>query len=222
MNIIEAIDESKRLCEMYLNSANLSEMRSDADVLIKKIREKEMDYYLLFNDVKAMKEAGLIDASVLSDMLEVLESIKFNVEKDDYSYDKINLVSKECARIAEDVDIKWSRYVKREVGTQKDIVETLRVLIEDSQRYLTLNSIYSDIISSKTPGSKDVITKMATYKTLSSKMIEELDLKDSIFAFFRKLASKNVISLKELKPEILAWIQENDFEDKFTIKISDE
>ena len=93
MNIIEAIDESKRLCEVYLNSASLSEMRSDADVLIKKIREKEKDYYLLFNDVKAMKEAGLIDATVLNDMLEALESIKHNVEENDYSYDKINLVS---------------------------------------------------------------------------------------------------------------------------------
>jgi len=221
MNIIEAIDESKRLCEVYLNSASLSEMRSDADVLIKKIREKEKDYYLLFNDVKAMKEAGLIDATVLNDMLEALESIKHNVEENDYSYDKINLVSKECTRITEDVNARWSRYVKKEVGTQRDIVETLRVLIEDSQRYLTLNSIYSDIVSSSTPGAKDVISKMETYKKLSSKMVEELDLKDSIFTFFKKLAIKDVISLKELTPEILSWIQENDFEDKFTIKISD-
>lgn len=221
MNIIEAIDESKRLCEVYINSASLSEMRSDAKVLSDKIREKEKDYYLLFNDVKAMKEAGLIEANVLNDMLETLESIKHNVEKNDYAYDKINLVSKECARITEDVSVSWSKYIKKEVGTQRDIVETLRVLIEDSQRYLTLNSIYSEIVSSRTPGAKDVISKMETYKKLSSKMVEELNLKNSIFTFFKKLATKNVISLKELTPEILDWIQENNFEDKFTIKISD-
>lgn len=221
MNIIDAIDESKRLCEVYLNSANLSEMRSDADVLIKKIREKEDDYCLLFNNVKAMKEAGLIDATVLTDILDTLENIKHNVEKDDYSYDKINLVSKECARITEDINKRWNSYVKKEVGTQKDIVETLRVLIEDSQRYLTLNTIYSDIVSSSTPGANDIMSKMKTYKKLSSKMIEELDLKDAVFTFFKKLATKNVISLKELTPEILAWIQENDFENKFIIKILD-
>lgn len=221
MTMIESIAESRRLGDAYLNSARLKEMCSDAKVLSDKIKEKNRDYFMLFRDVKAMQEAGLIEGNVIADIVDMLENLKSSVEDGNYSCDKVNIITRECNRVQENVNNNWNRYVKKEVGTQRDIVETLRVLVEDTQRYLTLNNIYNAIVSSKSPADPEILSKMSTYKMLTDKMIEELELKESIFNFFKKLAVHNVLSLKELSPEVLAWIQENDFEDKFIIKISD-
>lgn len=221
MTLIEEIDESIRLGDAFGNNANLSEVMSDAKILFQKIKNAESEIIRLFQDSKAMKSAGLISGAEISDILEMILQIYSDVNRGDYKADKINIVVKNSQKAEEEIKSIWNRYLRKEIGSQRGIVETLHILVEDTQRYMTLVNLYNTIVGSLHPGDSDILKKIDTYKTLSEKMIKELDLKPSIMRFFEKMASKNVLSLKELTPEIWKWIQENDFEDKFTIKISE-
>lgn len=221
MTLIEEIDESIRLGDAFGNNANLSEVMSDAKILFQKIKSAESEIIGLFQDSKAMKSAGLISGAEISDILEMILQIYSDVNRGDYKADKINIVVKNSQKAEEEIKSIWNRYLRKEIGSQRGIVETLHILVEDTQRYMTLVNLYNTIVGSLHPGDSDILKKIDTYKTLSEKMIKELDLKPSIMRFFEKMASKNVLSLKELTPEIWKWIQENDFEDKFTIKISE-
>lgn len=221
MTLIEEIDESIRLGDAFGNNANLSEVMSDAKILFHKIKSAESEIIGLFQDSKAMKSAGLISGAEISDILEMILQIYSDVNRGDYKADKINIVVKNSQKAEEEIKSIWNRYLRKEIGSQRGIVETLHILVEDTQRYMTLVNLYNTIVGSLHPGDSDILKKIDTYKTLSEKMIKELDLKPSIMRFFEKMASKNVLSLKELTPEIWKWIQENDFEDKFTIKISE-
>ena len=221
MTLIEEIDESIRLGDAFGNNANLSEVMSDAKILFQKIKSAESEIIGLFQDSKAMKSAGLISGAEISDILEMILQIYSDVNRGDYKADKINIVVKNSQKAEEEIKSIWNRYLRKEIGSQRGIVETLHILVEDTQRYMTLVNLYNTIVGSLHPGDSDILKKINTYKTLSEKMIKELDLKPSIMRFFEKMASKNVLSLKELTPEIWKWIQENDFEDKFTIKISE-
>lgn len=221
MTLIEEIDESIRLGDAFGNNANLSEVMSDAKILFQKIKSAESEIIGLFQDSKAMKSAGLISGAEISDILEMILQIYSDVNRGDYKADKINIVVKNSQKAEEEIKSIWNRYLRKEIGSQRGIVETLHILVEDTQRYMTLVNLYNTIVGSLHPGDSDILKKIDTYKTLSEKMIKELDLKPSIMRFFEKMASKNVLSLKELTPEIWKWIQENGFEDKFTIKISE-
>lgn len=221
MTLIEEIDESIRLGDAFGNNANLSEVMSDAKILFQKIKSAESEIIGLFQDSRAMKSAGLISGAEISDILEMILQIYSDVNRGDYKADKINIVVKNSQKAEEEIKSIWNRYLRKEIGSQRGIVETLHILVEDTQRYMTLVNLYNTIVGSLHPGDSDILKKIDTYKTLSEKMIKELDLKPSIMRFFEKMASKNVLSLKELTPEIWKWIQENGFEDKFTIKISE-
>lgn len=222
MTLIEEIEESIRLGDAFGNSANLSEVMSDAKVLLQKIKESEQDIIGTFQDAKAMKAAELILGDEITDILEILCEIRCDaLDRGDYRTDKIGIVLKNSKREHENIEQVWNKYLRKEVGTQKGIVETLHILVEDSQRYTTLTKLYNEIVRNMYPGDKNVLKKIETYKLLSDKLIKDLDLKPSVMRFFEKLASRNVLSLKELTPEIWTWIQDNDFEDKFTIKVSD-
>ena len=222
MTLIEEIEESIRLGDAFGNSANLSEIMSDAKVLLQKIKESEQVIIGTFQDAKSMKAAGLISGDEITDVIEILCEIRCDMlDRGDYRTDKIGIALKNSKREHETIEQVWNKYLRKEVGTQRGIVETLHILVEDSQRYMTLTNLYNEIVSNMYPGDKNVLMKIETYKILSDKLIKDLDLKPSVMRFFEKLASKNVLSLKELTPEIWTWIQDNDFEDKFTIKVFD-
>ena len=221
MTLIDEIDESRRLGDAFGNNAHLSEIMSDAKVLRQKIKDSEIDIISLFQDIKSMKEAGLITGDEILEILEILISINDDVKSGNYQCDKIGIALKNVKREKDNIDNLWNRYLRKEIGAQKGIVETLQVLVEDTQRYLMLTNLYNEIVGNRRPGDSSAMSKIETYKTLSDKMVKDLNLKPSVMRFFEKMASKSVLSLKEMTPEIWKWIQDNDFEDKFTIKIAD-
>lgn len=219
MTLIEEIDESIRLGDAFGNNAHLADILSDAKVLQQKIKNAEGELISLFQNVKSMKEAGLINGDEISDIVQMLGDIRRDVNAGNYSADKINMALKNAKSEKQDIQEIWDRYLRKEIGSQRGIVETLKVLVEDTQRYLSLFHLYNEIVQYNKPGDKNVLKKIDSYKSLADGMIKELELRPSIMRFFEKMASRNVLSLKEMTPEIWKWIQDNDFEDKFTIKI---
>ena len=220
MTLIEEIEESIRLGDVYGNNTNLAEVLSEAGVLLKKIKESQERIIILFQDASNMRDAGLITDEGISDILDLLSEIYEDVSKNDYKSYKLEIVLKNSNRARNDIDDIWDRYVKREISTQRDIVETLHILMTESQRYITLSNLYNRIKSNACPGNKSIMKDIETYKTLTEKMINELDLKEPILRFFERMAEKKVLSLRDMTPEIWDWIHKNHFEDKFTIKIS--
>ena len=175
MTLIEEIDESIRLGDAFGNNANLSEVMSDAKILFQKIKSAESEIIGLFQDSKAMKSAGLISGAEISDILEMILQIYSDVNRGDYKADKINIVVKNSQKAEEEIKSIWNRYLRKEIGSQRGIVETLHILVEDTQRYMTLVNLYNTIVGSLHPGDSDILKKIDTYKTLSEKMIKELD-----------------------------------------------
>ena len=221
MTLIEEIDESIRLGDAFGNNTNLSEILSDAESLLKCINESERDIISLFQDAKNMKAAELISGDEILSVLEILYEVRIDIsEKNEYRVKYFKNASKNTKEISDRIKEVWSRYLLKAVGTQRDIIETLRILINDSQRYNTLVNLYKSIVNYPYPGDRVVFEKIDQYKDLTDKLVKELNLQQSVWRFFERMAEKKVLSLGELTPEIWNWIQKNNFEDKFTIKIS--
>ena len=221
MALIDEIDESIRLGDAYGRNENLSDVLSDAKALFSKIRDSENEIIRMFQDAKNMKELGLISGSEVSDILNLLIETKEDVLKNaDYKSTKYGLILKNVKKEQGDINEIWGRYLQKEIETSKSIVETLHILVENSQRYNTLVGLYNDIKTNMRPGSKEVLTKIEKYKKIADELIKDLNLKQSILRFFEKMADRNVLSLSEMTPEIWDWIHQHHFEDRFTIKIS--
>lgn len=221
MTLIDEIDESIRLGDAYGNNTNLAELLSEADVLLKRVQESEEKIVNFFQDAKNMKRAGLIQGEGTSDIIVLLSEVYDDAsERNDFKANKFNILLKNINRERDDLNDIWNRYVNKEVSTQRDIVETLHILMEDSQRYITLSNLYNRIKSNIRPGNQSTLTDIRTYQMLADQMIKELNLKGDILNFFERLSERDVLSLKEMTPEIWDWIHQNHFEDKFTIKIS--
>lgn len=221
MSIISDIDESMRLGDAYFQNENLANVSVDAKVLLKKVKEIAPECTVSLQNYNAMRKANLVRKDQNAEVLDILHSIESAVKAGRYSDEYIASLGREVATLDHFVDEKWKGYIRKEIGTQKDIIDALKVLVSDTQRYVSLNERYKEINYSDAPGDPALLEQIGSYKVLANKMIQELGLEDSILAFFQKLADREVLSLSELTPEVLDWIRENDFEDKFTIKISE-
>ena len=109
---------------------------------------------------------------------------------------------------------------KKNRKASRSIVDTLCILVENSQRYNKLVELYNDIKANMRPGNKEALRKIEQYKQLADELIKDLNLKQSILRFFERMADRNVLSLSEMTPDVWAWIHQHHFEDRFTIKIS--
>ena len=221
MTLIEEIDESIRLGDASGDAANLNNKLSDAMALHQKIKDAEVKIIHLFQDTKAMRKAGLASGNEISGILELLVKTRNDVNNGNYEADRVNMALNSVNHENDNIVDNWNKYLRKEIGAQKGIVETLHVLLEDSKRYVVLVDLYNEIVGNRRPGDSGVLDKIRSYKTLSNKMVKELNLKPSVMKFFEKMAKHSVLSMKEMTPEIWKWIQDNNFEDKFTIKIAD-
>ncbi len=221
MTLIEEIDASIRLGDASGDADNLSSRLSEAKALHKKIKDAEVKIIHLFQDTKAMKKAELVSGNEISGILDLLVKTRTDVNNGHYDDDKINIAINSAKNEKDNIVDNWNKYLRREIGAQKGIVETLHILLEDSKRYDVLVNLYNEIVGNRRPGDSDVLDKIRSYKSLSNKMVKELNLKPSIMNFFENMARHGVLSMKEMTPEIWKWIQDNKFEDKFTIKIAD-
>ena len=221
MKIVEKIDQSIRLGEAHSKSESINDLLADAKVLRSKLQGRFADYYSILHNFGVMRKSELIDSDEALDIIDTLKDILKNVQDSRFDDDRLGLLERECNALESEMDSKWKDYIKREIGSQKDIVDALQALIQDTQRYLTLKSKYNDITSTATPGSQEVMGQIKTYKILADKMIQEMGLEDSILLFFKKLSQRQTLPLTDLTPEVLNWISENNFEDKFSIKLSE-
>lgn len=221
MTLIEEIDASTRLGEAYSKSENLAEILSEAKVLLSKIKDSSAECFSVLQDYNSMKKANLLGKSNNSEVLRILSDIRESVNAGEYEADRVITLTRECKSLHDEIEESWKRYIRKEIGTQKDIVDVLQVLISDTQRYVTLKNKYNDIVSVDAPGDENLISQIKTYRVLADQMIKEMDLEDSVLLFFQKLAAREVLPLSELTPDVFKWISNNDFEGKFTIKISE-
>lgn len=221
MTLVEQIEASTRLGEAYSKSENLAGILSEAKVLLSKIKEASTECLNVLQDYNAMQKAKLLGKSDNAEVMRILGDIRESVNAGEYETDRVITLTRECKSLHEEIEESWKKYIRKEIGTQKDIVDVLQVLISDTQRYVTLKNKYSAIISANTPGDENLISQIKTYRVLADQMIKEMDLEDSVLLFFQKLAAREVLPLSELTPEVFKWITDNDFEGKFTIKISE-
>jgi len=221
MTLIDEIDESIRLGDAYGRNENLSDVLSDAKALFSKIQDSQKDIIKVFQDAKNMRKIGLISGNEVSDILNLLIEVKEDVLKNaDYKSNKYGLIIKNVKKEQEGINEIWRRYLQKEIETSRSIVETLNILIENSQRYNTLVGLYNDIKANMRPGNKEVLIKIKQYKKITDELIKDLNLKQSILRFFEKMADRNVLSLSDITPEVWDWIHQHHFEDRFTVKIT--
>ena len=221
MTLIEEIDASTRLGEAYSKSEDLAEILSEAKVLLNKLKESSAECFSVLKDYNSMKKAKLLGKSNNADVMRILGDIRESVNDGEYESDRVFSLIRECNNLHEELEESWKKYIRKEIGTQKDIVDVLQVLISDTQRYVSLKNKYNAIVSSDAMGDENLISQIKTYQVLADEMIKEMGLEDSVLMFFQKLAVREVLPLSELTPEVFKWISTNDFERKFTIKISE-
>jgi hypothetical protein len=221
MALIDEIEESKRLGDAYGRNESLSDVLSEAKALFSKIRDSENEIIRLFQDAKNMREIGLISGNEVLDILNLLIETREDVLKNaDYKPNKYGLILKNAKKEQEGINETWRKYIQKEIETSRSIVDTLCILVENSQRYNKLVELYNDIKANMRPGNKEALRKIEQYKQLADELIKDLNLKQSILRFFERMADRNVLSLSEMTPDVWAWIHQHHFEDRFTIKIS--
>ena len=221
MALIDEIEESKRLGNAYGRNESLSDVLSEAKALFSKIRDSENEIIRLFQDAKNMREIGLISGNEVLDILNLLIETREDVLKNaDYKPNKYGLILKNAKKEQEGINETWRKYIQKEIETSRSIVDTLCILVENSQRYNKLVELYNDIKANMRPGNKEALRKIEQYKQLADELIKDLNLKQSILRFFERMADRNVLSLSEMTPDVWAWIHQHHFEDRFTIKIS--
>lgn len=221
MALIDEIEESKRLGDAYGRNESLSDVLSEAKALFSKIRDSENEIIRLFQDAKNMREIGLISGNEVLDILNLLIETREDVlENADYKPNKYGLILKNAKKEQEGINETWRKYIQKEIETSRSIVDTLCILVENSQRYNKLVELYNDIKANMRPGNKEALRKIEQYKQLADELIKDLNLKQSILRFFERMADRNVLSLSEMTPDVWAWIHQHHFEDRFTIKIS--
>lgn len=221
MALIDEIEESKRLGDAYGRNESLSDVLSEAKALFSKIRDSENEIIRLFQDAKNMREIGLISGNEVLDILNLLIETREDVLKNaDYKPNKYGLILKNAKKEQEGINETWRKYIQKEIETSRSIVDTLCILVENSQRYNKLVELYNDIKANMRPGNKEALRKIEQYKQLTDELIKDLNLKQSILRFFERMADRNVLSLSEMTPDVWAWIHQHHFEDRFTIKIS--
>ena len=167
MALIDEIEESKRLGDAYGRNESLSDVLSEAKALFSKIRDSENEIIRLFQDAKNMREIGLISGNEVLDILNLLIETREDVLKNaDYKPNKYGLILKNAKKEQEGINETWRKYIQKEIETSRSIVDTLCILVENSQRYNKLVELYNDIKANMRPGNKEALRKIEQYKQL--------------------------------------------------------
>ena len=136
MALIDEIEESKRLGDAYGRNESLSDVLYEAKALFSKIRDSENEIIRLFQDAKNMREIGLISGNEVLDILNLLIETREDVLKNaDYKPNKYGLILKNAKKEQEGINETWRKYIQKEIETSRSIVDTLCILVENSQRY---------------------------------------------------------------------------------------
>lgn len=209
--ILEKIDESISLGEMYINSKSskkyletlqhyepefISQMQLLRRVLLS--REALKNVVMLENDESARIER--IVENIKSD----LSKMDSDVLERDY-----NAFSGEITRKYNDTKSVWTSYRAEHMKAQENLIISLQNIIDNDGGMAELGELKQNIYSKELADS-DTIDRIQQFVQKCNDIIKEMNIDENIETFLIKVSSENEVTLADIDEEIFEWLKNND------------
>ena len=209
---IDAIKEQRRMMERKATSEQFSAALGELNKAAIQT-QKTLD---CADEVKAchISQVPVLTSTVRDKLLEDVNNCGKAIHERALNADKIGLLKSSAKAAQKELDDAWKQCASNLIEPLKGRLSILRDLSEDGMRIQKLDVNMRK--ARESPVERERIRSFAKDIQEATRIVNSFPLDSNIENFLRKVSRRNA-TLADLTPEILAWLCEYHFQNKFLI-----